>query len=164
MGKDRGNRLTVAWPRLITVVLCAAILTAALNSCRNVVAPPPCMPPAFTVIPAEVKPGDMVTVSAPDAGCDARYGQAARVRVELLNAAGTPALDELAPMTDDGGFTLVFTVPADMSPGEAGVTAYPYNLDWCDDTGVNNRAAAGPPTLARVSCAQRLVPLVILAG
>jgi hypothetical protein len=51
-----------------------------------------------------------------------------------------------------------------MAAGEAGVTAYPYALDWCDDTGVNNRAASGPETLIRVSCAERLVPLVILAG
>ncbi|KRE81117.1 hypothetical protein [Arthrobacter sp. Soil762] len=62
----------------------------------------------------------------------------------------------------------MFTVPAGVAPGKAGVTAYPYNLDWCDDTGVNNRAAVknraarGQAELVRVSCAERLVPLVIL--
>ena len=164
MGQNRGNRLTGAWRRVVTLGLCAAFLTVALGSCRNVFAPPPCMPPAFTVTPSEAKPGDLVTVSAPDTTCDAGYGQGAQVQVELLNAAGTPLLEELAPMTDDGGFTFVFTVPAGMPAGKAGVTAYPYNVDWCDDTGVNNRAAAGPRTLIQVSCAQRLVPLVILAG
>lgn len=37
-------------------------------------APPPCMPPAYTVTPSEAKPGDGVTVSAPDTTCGARYG------------------------------------------------------------------------------------------
>lgn len=161
---DRGTRLTGTWRRLVTVVLCAAFMMVALTSCRNLAAPPPCMPPAFTVTPSEAKPGAEVTVSASDTVCTARYGQNAQVYVELLDAYGTSVLEELAPMNDDGGFTLVFTVPAGMSPGKAAVTAYPYNVDWCDDTGVNNRADAGPRTLTQVSCAQRLVPLVILAG
>ena len=58
----------------------------------------------------------------------------------------------------------MFTVPAGMSPGKAGVTAYPYNLDWCDDTGVNNRAACGPQTLVLVACAERMLPLVVLGA
>ncbi|WP_255768685.1 hypothetical protein [Pseudarthrobacter sulfonivorans] len=157
------NRLSRGLRRFVAGVLCAVFLTVALSSCRNVFAPPPCMPPAFSVAPSEAKPGDQVTVSAPDAACDARYGAGAQVQVQLLNADGTPVLEELAPMTDDGGFTFVFTVPAGMSPGKAGVTAYPYNVDWCDDTGVNNRAASGQRTLIRASCAQRLETLVILA-
>ena len=122
------------------------------------------MPPAYTVTPAEVKPGDQVTVSAPDTTCGARYGRDAQVQVTVRDAARAVVLEELAPMTDDGGFTFVFTVPPATSPGEAAVLAYPYNLDWCDDTGVNNRAGAGPRTLVRVSCAERSVPLVILDG
>jgi hypothetical protein len=162
MGKDRGNRLGGAWHRLIAVVLCAAFMMAGLSSCRNILAPPPCMPSAFTVTPSEAQPGDRVTVSAPDTKCDARYGEGAQVSVQVLDLYGTPVLEELAPMTDDGGFTFVFTVPESMSPGKAGVTAYPYNVDWCDDTGVNNRVDAGPRTLIQVSCAARLVPLVVL--
>ncbi len=133
----------------------------ALSSCRDIFAPPPCMPPAFTLTPSEARPGDRVTVSAPDTTCDARYGEGAQVSVQVLDPHGTPVLQQLAPMTDDGGFRFVFTVPAGMSPGKAGVTAYPYNVDWCDDTGVNNRAAPGPPTLAQVSCAQVVLPLTI---
>ncbi|MHA7302133.1 hypothetical protein [Pseudarthrobacter sp. MDT1-22] len=120
------------------------------------------MPPEFSVSPAAAKPGDQVTVSAPDTTCDARYGTNAQVQVTVKDAAGTAVFEELAPMSDDGGFTFVFTVPAGVAPGKAGVTAYPYNLDWCGDTGVNNRAAQGQPELVRVSCAERLVPLVIL--
>jgi hypothetical protein len=164
MGKEPGTLLTRAWRRLITLVLCAAFMLLGLSSCRNLFAPPPCMPPAFTVAPSEAKPGDRVTVSAPDTECDARYGEGAQVQVGLLDAYGTKVLEELAPMTDDGGFTFVFTVPSGMSPGEAGVTAHPYNLDWCDDTGVNNRAASGAQTLVMVACAERILPLGILAG
>jgi len=119
------------------------------------------MPPAYSVVPSAAQPGDAVSVTAPDATCDARYGMGAQVQVTVRDAAGTTVLAELAPMTDDGGFTFVFTVPAGMSPGRALVGAVPYGMDWCDDTGVNNRAAGGPQTLVLVSCAERAVPLVI---
>ncbi|WP_240484159.1 hypothetical protein [Pseudarthrobacter sulfonivorans] len=162
MGNFRGRSLTGAWARVLAVTLCAVPVLAGVTSCRSIFAPPPCMPPEFSVAPAAAKPGDQVTVSAPDTTCDARYGTDAQVQVTVKDATGTAVLKELAPMSDDGGFTFVFTVPAGVAPGKAGVTAYPYNLDWCDDTGVNNRAAQGPPELVRVSCAERLVPLVIL--
>ena len=164
MGNFRGRLLTDACARVLAVALCAVPVLVGATGCRDIFAPPPCMPPEFSVSPAAAKPGDQVTVSAPDTTCDARYGTDAQVQVELLDAYGTPVLEELAPMTDDGGFSFVFTVPAGLAPGKAGVTAYPYNMDWCDDTGVNNRAGAGPQTLVGVACAQRLVPLVILAG
>jgi hypothetical protein len=67
-------------------------------------------------------------------------------------------------MTDDGGFSFEFTVPLAAAPGEAAVVAYPYNMDWCDDTGVNNRAAASQQALVRASCVEPMVPLMILAG
>jgi hypothetical protein len=120
------------------------------------------MPPAYTVAPSEAEPGSRVTVSAPDTTCGARYGTDAQVKVSVRDAAGVQVLTELAPMTDDGGFSFVFTVPLAASPGKAAVVAYPYNLDWCDDTGVNNRAGAGPTVLLPVSCAEPMVPLVIL--
>jgi hypothetical protein len=162
MGKMRGHALTGAWARILAVGLCAVPVLAGATGCRNIFAPPPCMPPEFSVSPAAAKPGDQVTVSAPDTTCVARYGADARVQVELLDPYGSTVLEELAPMTDDGGFTFVFTVPAGVAPGKAGVTAYPYGVDWCDDTGVNNRVGAGPQAMVRVACAQRLVPLVIL--
>lgn len=162
MGNIRGRSLTRAWARVLAVALCAVPVLVGTTSCRNIFAPPPCMPPEFTVSPAAAKPGDQITVSAPDTTCDARYGTDAQVQVTVKDATGTAVLEELAPMSNDGGFTFVFTVPAGVAPGKAGVTAYPYGMDWCDDTGVNNRAGAGPQTLVVVSCAQRLVPLVIL--
>jgi hypothetical protein len=73
-------------------------------------------------------------------------------------------LEELAPMTDDGGFTFVFAVPKTMTAGVGSVSAVPYMVDWCDDTGVNNRAASGPMSLERVSCAARMVPLTAVGA
>ncbi|WP_426988658.1 hypothetical protein [Pseudarthrobacter sp. Y6] len=164
MGNSRGKSLTGAWAaRALAVTLCAVPVLAGATSCRNIFAPPPCMPPEFSVSPATAKPGEQVTVSAPDTTCDARYGADARIQVTVKDAAGTAVLEELAPMSDDGAFNVVFTVPAAMAAGTAAVTAYPSGVDWCDDTGVNNRAAQGPPELVRVSCAERVVPLVVLA-
>jgi hypothetical protein len=145
-------------------IIVVALASWGLGGCRDIFAPPPCMPPVYTVTPSEAEPGGRVTVSAQDTACDARYGQDARVKVTVTDAAGAEVLDEFAPMTDDGGFSFVFTVPLATAPGKAAVVAYPYNLDWCDDTGVNNRAAAEPEALVPVSCAEPLVPLVILAG
>lgn len=151
------------WVHVLLVTLCAVPVLAGFTACRDIFAAPPCMPPEFSVSPAAARPGDQVTVSAPDTTCDARYGAEAQIQVELLDPYGTKVLQELAPMSDDGAFSFVFTVPAGVAPGKAGVTAHPYNVDWCDDTGVNNRAGAGPQTLALVSCAERLVPLTVLA-
>jgi hypothetical protein len=148
----------------ITAFVTVAAMALGISGCRNIFTPPPCMPPAYTVTPSEAKPGDRVTVRAPDATCGARYGRGAQVQVTVRDLYGSVVLEELAPMTDDGGFSFVFTVPDGMAPGEAAVGAYPYHLDWCDDTGVNNRVAAGPQTLVLVSCAERMVPLVILDG
>ena len=146
------------------VCLAVAVAASGLGGCRDFFAPPPCMPPAYTVTPSEAEPGDRVTVSAPDTTCDARYGPDAQIKVSVRDGAGVEVLNGLAPMSDDGGFSFVFTVPLAAAPGEATVVAYPYNLDWCDDTGVNNRAGAGPKVLVQVSCAEPMVPLVIRAG
>ncbi len=164
MGKS--GRGPAAFARLRTAAAFLLLATAAggLSGCRDIFAPPPCMPPAYTVTPSEAKPGDQVTVSAPDTSCDARYGQNAQVQVTVRDAFGSVVLEELAPMSDDGAFTVVFTVPPAAAPGKAAVGAYPYNVDWCDDTGVNNRAGAGPQPLVLVACAEAMVPLLILAG
>ena len=164
MGNSGREPAAFAGLRAAVAILAVAAVALGLGGCRDVFAPPPCMPPAYTATPSEVEPGDQVTVSAPDATCGARYGRDAQVQVTVRDAARAVVLEELAPMTDDGGFTFVFTVPPATAPGEAAVMAYPYNLDWCDDTGVNNRAGAGPQTLVLVSCAERSVPLVIVAG
>ncbi|UUL75172.1 hypothetical protein NG819_12550 [Pseudarthrobacter sp. Fe7] len=47
-----------------------------------------------------------------------------------------------------------------MAPGKAAVEAYPYGMDWCDDTGRNNRVAH-PSGLTRTSWAARTEALTI---
>ncbi|MEE2523453.1 hypothetical protein V1639_10300 [Pseudarthrobacter sp. J75] len=37
----------------------------------------------------------------------------------------------------------------------------PHNLDWCDDTGKNNRVAGSAGGLQRISCAMPVKPLQI---
>jgi len=59
---------------------------------------------------------------------------------------------------------VVFKVPAGMKPGKAGVTAVPHQLDWCDDTGRNNRLegeGAVDAGITSASCVIPVVPLVI---
>lgn len=121
---------------------------------------PPCFPPVYSVKPAVVKPGETVTVHAGDADCNPRYGQNALVQITLSDVRGEKVIMTTAPMNDAGGFTYQFEVPPQAAPGQASVEAYPYGVDWCDDTGRNNRVAH-PSGLARTSCAVRTEPLTI---
>ncbi|WP_175637513.1 hypothetical protein [Sinomonas mesophila] len=129
---------------------------------------PPCMPPAYTVTPDRASVGERITVSAPDATCDPRYGAGAQIEVTVVDAAGREVVRVLAPMRDAGGFSLTFEVPADTAEGRGHVSAYPYGLDWCDDTGTNNRLRRAAGTTAGradavvlASCAVREVPLTV---
>ncbi|APX04232.1 hypothetical protein BWQ92_00675 [Arthrobacter sp. QXT-31] len=82
------------------------------------------------------------------------------MQVSVTDKAGTKVINKTAPMTDSGAFTFTFKVPAAMAVGKATVTAMPYNIDWCDDTGRNNRAD-GPTNFDRASCAMPVKPLTI---
>ena len=62
-------------------------------------------------------------------------------------------------MNDAGGFSATVEVPASAVPGAGMVSAYPYNLDWCDDTGRNNRV--GAMEIQRISCVMPSEPLQI---
>ena len=142
----------------------AVVLVGSMAGCGIIpgLVAPPCLPPEYSVSPAEANPGQAVTVSAPDASCDPRYGSDAQIEVIVTDASGAEVLHETAPMNDGGGFTYSFTVPSETAAGEASVTAMPYNVDWCDDTGRNNRASgAAVVELERVSCAMPVKPLLI---
>lgn len=104
-----------------------------------------------------------VSVTAPDADCDPRYGEHARIHVTVTDAAGAQVLDATSAMNDAGGFTYSFNVPVNSAAGAATVTAMPYNIDWCDDTGRNNRAdgSGRAGELTRASCAQPVRILTI---
>ncbi|TDK28313.1 hypothetical protein E2F48_03435 [Arthrobacter crusticola] len=103
----------------------------------------------------------MVTVAAPEADCNPRYGKNARIQVVIADERGVEIISTTAPMTDAGAFTFTFRVPAQMAVGEAAVTATPHKVDWCDDTGTNNRVQ-GAADLERASCAERRKPLTII--
>ncbi|MGX9898823.1 hypothetical protein ACW0JT_01210 [Arthrobacter sp. SA17] len=102
-----------------------------------------------------------MTVTAADADCDPRYGENALIWVVVTDAVGTEIIDETADMNDAGGFTYSFKIPPHAAPGEGFVTATPYAVDWCDDTGRNNRAGGAVPALQLVSCATPMKPLTI---
>ena len=67
--------------------------------------------------------------------------QNARIQVTVTDAAGVEVVNSTAAMNDAGGFASTFVLPARTAVGDTVVTAVPYNVDWCDDTGRNNRAA-----------------------
>lgn len=127
---------------------------------------PPCFPPVFSVSPSSAKPGDTVTVKAPDADCNPRYGANARIQVTMTDAAGRDVLTATAPMNDAGGFSYSFEVPTGTAAGESALTAMPFNIDWCDDTGRNNRAAGAGAAggFERMSCVIPQEPLAITLG
>ncbi|WP_326967898.1 hypothetical protein [Arthrobacter sp. CG_A4] len=102
-----------------------------------------------------------MTVIAPDADCNPRYGDNARIQVAVNDATNVRVIDATAPMNDAGGFTFTFEVPAQTPVGEAAVTAIPFNIDWCDDTGRNNRADGAAVTLQWASCVVPMKPLTI---
>jgi len=125
---------------------------------RSMVSQQPCLPPPFSVSAATAMPGGTVTVAAADSRCNPRYGESAQVQVTLRDSTGKEIVKELAPMSDKGGFSFELHIPAKAAPGPATVESYPYNVDWCDDTGRNNRVGQGDPgaEIERTSCAARV--------
>ncbi len=123
---------------------------------------PPCFPPPYSVSPSAARPGESVTVQAQDAGCNPRYGANARIQISVADSAGAKIINTTSAMNDGGGFTYTFVVPARIAKGQATVTAVPYNIDWCDDTGRNNRVAGSAVVLLqRASCVLPVKPLTI---
>ena len=116
--------------------------------------------------PSSAKPGDTVTVMAPDADSNPRYGPNAHIQVTMTDPAGVDVLAATAPMNDAGAFTHSFEVPAGTAAGVSAVTAMPLNIDWCDDTGRNNRAAGSGAAagLDRVSFVIPQKQLTIMPG
>ncbi|ALO68226.1 hypothetical protein AS189_00520 [Arthrobacter alpinus] len=123
------------------------------------------MPPPFSLSEESTSPGGSLTVQAEDADCDPRYGENAQIHLEVVDSSGAKIVELQAPMNDAGGFSANLTLPETAAPGQATVSAYPYSLDWCDDTGRNNRVGSperfGTPEIQRVSCVMPAVPLTI---
>jgi len=160
MGLPAGG-IAQACQRAVLVAAIGVFLAVAPSACRaSWQDQPPCFPPDYAVSPSSAKPGDTVTVQAEDARCNPRYGQDALIQVTVTDAAGLNVIKETAPMNDAGGFTFRFVLPQQATSGEASVEAVPYDLDWCDDTGRNNRVAH-PSGMQRASCAARTEPLTV---
>ncbi|GAA1858721.1 hypothetical protein GCM10009715_02760 [Paeniglutamicibacter psychrophenolicus] len=120
------------------------------------------MPPAYTLDSSVVAPGGTLVVSAPEATCNPRYGDQARIRIDLLDEHHEVLLSVLASMSDTGAFTHAIELPTILRPGDYGISAFPEGVDWCDDTGRNNRVenpGFGTTGLGmlRVSCAEPFV-------
>ena len=156
--------------KIWSMAAAAALLTGlAVTGCSGPPGMAPagsaCMPPPFSLSAAAASPGGSLTVQAKDATCNPRYGDNAQIHIEVLDSTGTKILELQAPMNDAGGFSTDLLLPETAVPGEAMVTAYPYNLDWCDDTGRNNRVGApsnsGAQEIQRVSCVMPSQPLTI---
>jgi hypothetical protein len=119
------------------------------------------MPSDYSVSPSTVKTGDTVLVEAQDSDCDPRYGENAQIEVTVTDSEGITLLRTTAPMSDAGGFKYSFEIPQGATPGMAAVQAHPYGVDWCNDTGQNNRVSGGDPLIVRASCAARIEELSI---
>ena len=147
----------------LTISLIAVLSVAAVAGCSaSSQGEPPCFPPKFSANPSSVRTGEEVTVSASDAQCNPRYGENARIKITVTDFSGGKVIDTTAPMNDAGGFTYTFRVPPEAAAGEGSIAAYPNDIDWCDDTGRNNRADAEAPAFTLVSCAMPQKPITIL--
>lgn len=157
--KFSGSRVGIR--RFCAAVALLSLLTAGLTSClgtsRTSTA---CMPPDYSVAPTSAARGETVRVTAPEATCNPRYGQDAQVEITVTDAHGKDVIHMIAPMEDSGKFSSTFVVPQDTSAGDASVSAVPYGVDWCDDTGRNNRVD-GALKIVRSSCVLPSEPLGI---
>ena len=99
-------------PEAIAVArVCLVLLVAAVSGCAGSSSgdgEPPCFPPGFSVAPSSAKPGDSVTVEAPDADCNPRYGANARIQVTITDAAGLDVLTGDRPHERRRGLHLQF--------------------------------------------------------
>jgi hypothetical protein len=158
---SRTARAALLFHRAGVATVAGVLLALASSACQaSWQGEPPCFPPEYSVSPSIAITGETVTVHAEDAGCNPRYGQEARIQVTVTDAAGGEVIKETGPMNDAGGFTFRFEVPQDASAGEASVEAVPYAVDWCDDTGRNNRVPQSSG-FERASCAARAEILTI---
>ncbi|WP_312099808.1 hypothetical protein [Corynebacterium dentalis] len=149
--------------RTLSVAAAVVVGMPALAGCGSISRDePPCLPPEFSASPASATVGDQVTVAADDSECNPRYGHGASIKITITDSAGNQVIDTTAPMNDAGGFTYTFNVPADTAAGGSSITAYPHGIDWCDDTGRNNRAQTETHTLTLVSCVMPQESITVL--
>ena len=112
------------------------VSAAALAGCNSSSQEEPqSLPPKFSANPSSARTGEEITVSAADMRCNPRYGLNARIKITVTDSSGGKVIHTTAPMNDAGGFTYTFRLPAEAAAGPGFISAYPYDIDWCDDTG-----------------------------
>ncbi len=81
------------------------------------------------------------------------------MEISISTDSGEKLLDTKAAMEDNGAFEYSYRVPKTAKPGVLSVSAAPADVDWCDDTGTNNRLK-DESDIERTSCE---IPVRLLA-
>jgi hypothetical protein len=120
--------MRVRWlrPGLVSTLLGASLCAGCLASPHSEVAgkaspgPTECLPAPLVVTPSTLPIGGRVRLTAPAANCDLQYGQGKTYTVTLVMV-GRSKLTSLgrASVLSDGSFAVAFTLPLNLSPGEA---------------------------------------------
>jgi hypothetical protein len=120
-----------------------------------------CDQPPWELAAAVATPGGIVAVSAEENTlCDPVYGGLAEIQIILYDDQMQPIQTLEAPMTSAGAFSAELVLPADLSPGQYMVSAYPRQRITCDDT----NAKANDGQFVRAACAFHTKPLTVTPG
>jgi len=98
-----------------------------------------CLPDPLTVTPAEAAAGSTVTPASAGFSCAGDYDEGHGYDLSLYFAGRQEAVDlGSVPVDRDGSFSARLTLPADASPGEAGIAVSGSPYDECaDDPGTS---------------------------
>lgn len=136
----REKLIRIASARGTLLGLSAVLISSTVTGCSpSAESSPPCMPPNFSISVSEARAGNSVSLSAPAATCNPSYGEEARVEISVSTDSGKKVLHTKAPMEDNGAFEYSYHIPKTTKPGVLAISAMPADVDWCDDTGTNNR-------------------------
>jgi len=108
----------------------------------------PCLPSRLAVVPATVRVGGKVVLSAAAFTCSAKYepGKTYTVTLGLVGRSEPKALGSV-PVNEDGSFKATLSIPADASPGLAYLSVGGSAFDNCGKSGDGSCAVYGSPPL-----------------
>jgi hypothetical protein len=130
------------WPlgrSLIGSSVLVAMLAAALGVAGCSTTPPGstyCLPEPLHVTPPQVAAGSSVTIASAPFKCGGTYPAGKKYQLTLGLVGRQPAVDLGSyPVNTDGSFAATVPIPADASPGEAGIIVHGSPFDQCGDSG-----------------------------